>query len=77
MVLQTLQTLEAYIVQRLLGRVGRLLKMFPAIIATRGNVIIAAILQWNIYYSKRIWYHLTYVPLVKIMKIFIHYLASI
>ena len=31
-----------------------ILKMFPALIATRGNMIIAAVLQWNIYYNKRI-----------------------
>ena len=42
------------------------------IIATRGNVIIVVILQWNIYYNKRIWNHPTYVPLVKTMKIGIH-----
>ena len=41
--------------------------MFPAIIATRDNAIIAAILQWNIYYNKRIWHHPTYVSLVKIV----------
>ena len=51
--------------------------MLPAIIVTRGNAIIVAILQWNIYYNKRIWYHPTYVSLVKTMKIVIHYLASI
>ena len=33
-----------------------ILKMFPPImiIATRGNAIIAVILQWNIYYNKNI-----------------------
>ena len=46
--------------------------MFPAIIATRGNMIIAAILQWNIYDNKRIWPHPTCVLLVKIMKIVIY-----
>ena len=35
--------------------------MFPVIIATRGNAIYAAILQWNIYYNKMIWHHQTYV----------------
>ena len=48
--------------------------MFPAIIATRGNAIIAAILQWNTFCNKRIWHHPTY---VQSMKIVIHYLASI
>ena len=45
-----------------------ILKIFTAIIATRGNAIIAAISQWNTLHNKRIQHHPTCVPLVKIAQ---------
>ena len=45
-----------------------ILKIFTAIIATRGNAIIAAILQWNTFHNKRVRHHPTCVPLVKIVQ---------
>ena len=42
--------------------------IFTAIIATRGNAIIAAILQWNTFHNKRMRHHPTCVPLVKIVQ---------